>query len=332
MKKLNFIKKINLLKKIDNINSINFSNEKFYSNYFNTIKIKEFYNYNHNLFKMIIYKNSNNIIFTSNKYLLKYYFDIRFLNFINTVLLIDNHTLYLYRNFMNNKIHTSYDLTLIHTLALSNIIKKGQMTRKNINSVLNIRDQFKATNEKILNKTTIVDITIKKLIESKLKHKVSINFDQYSIKFFKKKNLYAKILRRKMRRMRRMLRWAKLSLRNFLRISLVFLCTKDIDIFAKVLLRIMNSMHYKNHRRFLYYLKLFISKSLNYYYDVLKFEGFFFYLSGKISGGGNSKKKRYAIRCGKYSLTNKMLKLKFKKGLIHTKTGVLGYRFMISYN
>ena len=90
-------------------------------------------------------------------------------------------------------------------------------------------------------------------------------------------------------------------------------------------------MHYKNHRRFLYYLKLFISKSMHYYFNILRFEGFFFYLRGKIRGGGNYKKKNYAVKCGKYSLTNKMLKLKYKKGLIHTKTGVLGYKLMISY-
>lgn len=71
---------------------------------------------------------------------------------------------------------------------------------------------------------------------------------------------------------------------------------------------------------------------MNYYFEILKFEGFFFYLSGKISGGGNSKKKNYAVKCGKYSLTNKMLKLKYIKGLIHTKTGVLGFKFMISYS
>lgn len=71
---------------------------------------------------------------------------------------------------------------------------------------------------------------------------------------------------------------------------------------------------------------------MNYYFSALKFNGFYFYLSGKISGGGNSKKKNYVVKSGKYSFTNKMLKLKYKKGLIHTKTGVMGYKFIISYS
>lgn len=74
--------------------------------------------------------------------------------------------------------------------------------------------------------------------------------------------------------MKKMLHMARLSLRSFIRVSLVFLYTKDVDLFTKVLLKIMNSMHYKNHRRFLYYLKLFINKSMNYYFSILKFSGF----------------------------------------------------------
>lgn len=220
-----------------------------------------------------------------------------------------------------------YNLTF-NKLNEQNII----FSKKISNKVINIRTQFKASNIKILKKSSMLDIILKKYIETYLDSKVSINFDKYNINFFKRKNMYVKTIRRKLRRMKKMLKWAKISLRNFIRITLIFLCTKDIEIFSKILVKIMNSMHYKNHRRFLYYFKLFITKSMNYYFELLKFEGFFFYLSGKISGGGNSKKKNYAIRCGKYSLTNKMLKLKFKKGLIHTKTGVLGYKFMISYS
>lgn len=198
-------------------------------------------------------------------------------------------------------------------------------------NISNILKPFKAGNAKLIKKISVIDLILKKYIESYLDSKVSLNFSRYCISFFSRRNIYLRVIRRRLRRMRRMLGLAKVSLRNFIRITLVFLITKDIDIFSKLLLQLMNSMHYKNHKRFLYYLKLFISKSMRYYFELLKFEGFFFYLSGKISGGGNSKKKRYAIRCGKYSLTNKMLKLKYKKGLIHTKTGVLGYKFMISY-
>lgn len=243
------------------------------------------------------------------------------------------YTIKFYKDFSLNKYYTNYNISMLNTLVL-----KQQVSKNNLKPALepekitNIRRNFKAKNLNILQKTSIIDVLLKKYIESTTDSKVSINFDKYGIVFFARKNLFIRALRRKLRRIKKMLRYSKISLRSFIRISLIFFCTKDIDIFARLLLKIMNGMHYKNHRRFLYYLKLFITKSMFYYFEILKFEGFFFYLSGKISGGGNSKKKNYVVKCGKYSLTTKMLRLKYKKGLIHTKTGVLGYKFIISYN
>jgi hypothetical protein len=248
-----------------------------------------------------------------------------FLKFFQETLIL-NH----YKELSFKKHYSNFDLNMIYTLSLINSDTKS-IFDDDAYSVINIRRPYRSTNSVLLKKTNLIDLILKKYIETNLNTRVSINFDKYGIAFVKKKNIFLRVLRRRLRRLRRMLRASDISLRNFIRITFIFLCTKDIDIFAKVLLKIMNSMHYKNHRKFLYYLKLFISKSMNYYFETLKFEGFFFYLSGKISGGGNSKKKHYVVKCGKYSLTNKMLKLKFKKGLIHTKTGVLGYKFIISY-
>lgn len=327
MKLLSLIKKINLIKKIDNISSINFDFENLNYNYKNNFISKEFIN-NKNI-KLLAINNTN---FNLKKYLTNHNFNIKFKKTLNTLPLIDNSGLRFFKNMANYKIYSNYNINMLYNLTFKKINEnKHIFSKKNTNKTLNIRNQFRATNYKLLKKTSIIDLILKKYIESYMNEKVSINFDKYNINFFRRRVLYVKVLRRKLRRMRRMLKWAKISLRNFIRITLIFLCTKDIEIFSKVLLKIMNSMHYKNHRKFLYYLKLFISKSMHYYFNILKFEGFFFYLSGKISCSGNSKKKNYAIRCGKYSLTNKMLKLKFKKGLIYTKTGVLGYRLMISY-
>lgn len=329
MQKLILIKKINLIKTIDYIDTQQFNFENKYNMYMNTIRPNEYLN--GNMAMTFSYKN-NNIIFDLKKIFRNNIWDTIFIDYINTIEKTDNFTLRYFKSMQLNKYYSSYNLNLLYTLALKDvIIAKILASKNNLNKVLNIRTEFKASNYKVLRKLTVFDIILKKYLESCLCEKISMNFDKYSIGFFRRRVLYIKVIRRKLRRMRKMLNWAKISLRNFIRITLIFLCTKDIDIFAKVLEKIMNSMHYKNHRRFLYYLKLFITKSMHYFFNILKFEGFFFYLSGKISGGGNSKKKNYAIRSGKYSLTTKMLKLKFKKGLIHTKTGVLGYKFMISY-
>lgn len=248
------------------------------------------------------------------------------------MLSLETVTIEVYKNFLFNKTYSNFSINMLHALS---IIKYEDLKSKeiqiNANNIIHIRKEFKASNVKILRKISLIDNLLKKYIETTLNTKVSINFDKYNILFLKKKSIFLKILKRKLRRIKKMLRYSKLSIRSFIRVSIIFLYAKDINLFSRVLLKVMNGMHYKNHRRFLYYLKLFISKVMNYYFEILKFEGFFFYLSGKISGGGNSKKKNYAVKCGKYSLTNKMLKLKYIKGLLHTKTGVLGFKFMISY-
>lgn len=281
----------------------------------------------HNNSNVFFIKNNNIFLnkgfFESNKY-----FKFYVLNYIS--LSIELLTLLRYRDFFLKKVYTNYDLNMLYSLALLNDNTES-IFDVDYNSIINIRKPFKASNSTLIRRTGLIDTILKKYIETILDTKVSINFDKYNLCFVKKKSIFLKILRRRMQRINRLLRNSDLSLRTFIRVTFIFMCTKDLDLFSKILLKTMNSMHYKNHRRFLYYLKLFITKSMSFYFEVLKFEGFFFYLSGKISGGGNSKKKHYVVKHGKYSLTNKMLKLKFKKGLIYTKTGVMGYKFMVSY-
>nr|YP_740730.1 Ymf64 [Tetrahymena malaccensis]ABI51639.1 Ymf64 [Tetrahymena malaccensis] len=329
MKLLILLKKINVIKKIENINSENFDNQNYRYNIQYTLQPIDFINYKHINFLL----NKTNIIFLISLFNhSNINFNKLFYIFLYSLEKVDIDSLNFFKNMLFNKFYSNYNVTLFYSIATKEIKKnKEEFFKNNTNKTLLIRNTFKTTNLRLLRKISIIDLILKKYLESQLDDKISINFDKYNLKFMRKKKLYVKVLRRKLRRMRKMLRWSKISLRNFIRLTLIFLCTKDIDIFSKVLVKIMDSMHYKNHRRFLYYLKLFISKSMHYYFSVLRFEGFFFYLSGKISGGGNSKKKNYAVKCGKYSLTNKMLKLKYKKGLIHTKTGVLGYKLMISY-
>lgn len=317
---LKLIDKINYFKKIENINLHNNNYSYLCLNILNqnkliTITEAEFYliNKNNKIFNIAyIYHDLN--------FLIKKHIDITF----------ENLNFNLYREFNLNNIYTNYNISMLYAISLLNS-DTSSIFDLDYNSTLNIRKPFKASNSNLLKKTLILDSILKKYIESILESKVSINFDKYGIEFSKKKNIFLRVLRRRMRRLRKLLRYSDVSLRNFIRITFIFMYTKDIDIFSKVLVKIMSSMHYKNHRRFLYYLKLFISKSMNFFFELLKFQGFFFYLSGKISGGGNSKKKHYVVKHGKYSLTNKMLKIKYKKGLIHTKTGVMGYKFIVSY-
>lgn len=330
MEVLIYIKKLDTIKKLDNISSNQIDTTRSMLRYINTIPYKEFIDLKKSY--LIFYKNYN-ITYNLSRIMYKSYSANIFLqSYINIIIVSDTYILEFYKNYINSKVYSNYNISILYNFSIKDLarINCWKVSSDSYN-ISNILKPFKAGNAKLIKKISVIDLILKKYIESYLDSKVSLNFSRYCISFFSRRNIYLRVIRRRLRRMRRMLGLAKVSLRNFIRITLVFLITKDIDIFSKLLLQLMNSMHYKNHKRFLYYLKLFISKSMRYYFELLKFEGFFFYLSGKISGGGNSKKKRYAIRCGKYSLTNKMLKLKYKKGLIHTKTGVLGYKFMISY-
>lgn len=319
---LNLIINLYRLKLLTNIAKSNYYNNYSVSNLLNDLKLITKKNINTILFINIIMQTYNNK--TSPIKLLK--FQIKNYILLNQELI----TLLHYKSFLCKKTYSNYDLNMLYSISLLNDNSES-IFDLNSNSIINIRKPYKATNSLLLKKTSLIDSILKKYIESNLSTNVSINFDKYNIAFVRKKSIFLRVLNRRMRRIGRLLRNSDLSLRTFIRVTFIFMCTKDIDLFSKILLKIMNSMHYKNHRKFLYYLKLFITKSMNFYFDTLKFEGFFFYLSGKISGGGNSKKKHYVVKHGKYSLTNKMLKLKYKKGLIHTKTGVMGYKFMISY-
>lgn len=176
-----------------------------------------------------------------------------------------------------------------------------------------------------------MDLFLKKYIEQHLNLNVCLNFENYHIKFCKKKNMFIKILRKRLKRLKRLLNKSKVSLKTFLKVFIILLYSKDIDMFIKVLKKALQNMHFKSHKKFLYFFKIFITKSMYYYFSIFNFKGFYFYISGKISCTGNSKTRKYIIRCGKYSFTSKNLKLKHRKDLIFTKTGVLGFSLFIAY-
>ena len=331
MQTLNLLKTIKTIKTLTKLSLLPNNYKNYYNLYVEIFQELKFFDIN--MVNLLINKKSVLIYdFKLNfNILLNLHYLIRcFMNYseFSNVSILD-----FYKDYSLNKYYSNYNISMLNTLVLKQqVVKNNLKPALEPEKIINIRREFKGKNLNVMQKTSIIDILLKKYIESITDSRVSINFDKYGIVFFTKRNLFVRALRRKLRRIKKMLRYSRISLRSFIRISLIFFCTKDIDIFARLLLKIMNAMHYKNHRRFLYYLKLFITKSMFYYFEFLKFEGFFFYLSGKISGGGNSKKKNYVVKCGKYSLTTKMLRLKYKKGLIHTKTGVLGYKFIISYN
>lgn len=114
------------------------------------------------------------------------------------------YTLNFYKDFSLNKYYSNYNISMLNTLIL-----KQQVMKNNLKPALepekitNIRRNFKAKNLNILQKTSIIDILLKKYIESNTNSKVSINFDKYGIIFFARKNLFIRALRRKLRRIKK---------------------------------------------------------------------------------------------------------------------------------
>lgn len=67
------------------------------------------------------------------------------------------------------------------------------------------------------------------------------------------------------------------------------------------------------------------------YFKFFNCLGFFLKIKGKISVGGNSKKRRYSIKVGKNSLSRKNIKFNYLKGLVRTPVGVLGFKVLLHY-
>lgn len=202
MKLLSLIKKINLIKKIDNISSINFNFENLNYKYKNNFIKKEFINKN-NIRALTI----NKMIFNIKKNLNNHNLNIEFKKSMSVMPFIDNSGLKFFKNMANYKIYTNYNIGMLYNLTFKKINEnKYLFSKKNTNKTLNIRNQFRATNFKLLKKTSIIDLILKKYIESYVNEKISMNFDKYNINFFRRRVLYVKVLRRKLRRMRRMLK------------------------------------------------------------------------------------------------------------------------------
>nr|YP_004841722.1 Ymf64 [Ichthyophthirius multifiliis]AEL89264.1 Ymf64 [Ichthyophthirius multifiliis] len=263
------------------------------------------------------YKNIYNFIFLFNN------------NFNNLLNL--NYLNYFYKisNITNNLLVSNYNISNYDF----NLYFLKLFIKKNIDKYLTNNNNLITINKKIiLFRTSFLDIVLKKYIEYFLNSKVFINFDKYNIKFFKKKKKLINFFKKKLKRIHRILKKTKITLKAFIFITVIFLFSKDINLYYRILTLIIQQTHFKNHKRFLYYLKIFITKTLLKFYKLTNFTGFYFFISGKISCSGNSKTRKYIISYGKHSFTNKMLKLNIKKGLIYTKTGVLGFKFFISYN
>ncbi len=107
---------------------------------------------------------------------------------------------------------------------------------------------------------------------------------------------------------------------------------QDIYLFKNWLRIKMIKMSFKKHRRFLYYLKVFLINLFLPYIKKFNLEGFYIKVKGKIGLGGNSKKRSYSIKCGKFARYNKNLKLYYDFFSVSTLSGSLGVKIIFLYS
>lgn len=120
-------------------------------------------------------------------------------------------------------------------------------------------------------------------------------------------------------------------IKKFLEIYLIFMYTKDTSFLSNWLKHIMEDLYYKNHKKFLMFFKNILFFLFKYLKTFFKINGLKFLIKGKISLGGNSKKKKFKINLGACSLTKKNNYINFNKDYIRTVSGTLGYTIFIFF-
>jgi len=112
---------------------------------------------------------------------------------------------------------------------------------------------------------------------------------------------------------------------------LVNIFLKNSKNICKFIKKKLESVHFKEHRRyFLFFFKI-INEYIKNNFKILKINGLLMKLKGKLGRGGNSRTKTMFFRIGKTSPGDKSLALNSNKWNTWTKTGSFSCTFQIFY-
>lgn len=172
------------------------------------------------------------------------------------------------------------------------------------------------------------DYFLNKYFSNKIKNNSILNLNS-KIFFFLDQNKYLFWLLNIMKKNNAMLFFNLNNFKKTIELFLFSLYTKDTKLISNWLKSIMEKIYYKNHKKFLMFFKnilFFLFKYLNSY---LKIKGLKFLLKGKIALGGNSKKKKFDLKFGRFSLTKKNSIINYNKDFVKTISGTLGFYIFI---
>lgn len=118
---------------------------------------------------------------------------------------------------------------------------------------------------------------------------------------------------------------------DFLDLLWYSLYLKDLNLISSWICQLLESIHFKFHRKFILFFQNFVNKHERIFYDIFNLKGFFFDIRGKVGVTGNSKKRHFFFKIGKINKSTKKRKIEFKQSLVRTPSGVLGLTFILSY-
>ena len=93
----------------------------------------------------------------------------------------------------------------------------------------------------------------------------------------------------------------------------------------------MESLNFKNHKKFLTFFNNFLNKYSGLFIDVLQIKGFFFDIRGKVGVTGSSKKRHFCFKFGSLNKSSKKTKINFNQNLVRTYSGVMGLTYILNY-
>lgn len=351
-----------------NSNSLlNFNNDKLknFSIFYNSkINSKEFYFLSKNLpmlnLNNLVYfikpfnntllfgKNVDIIIF--NKFI-KNSKKINFSFFIKKIKIKNNFYIYNYiKNIVN--VNDLFNFSLVSSKYLNNYI---YLFSKN-NFLINTNN-IKKNNKYIYNNYYPVfiyknDNNLYNLFFKKFKSNLNVNFVLFTnkiiinfIESFSKRRIFIKTLNNFNRKINNYyfkrivnehknyqpLYWKNFMMLDFLDIIWYSFLLKDLKMLSDWVSKFMETLNFKNHKKFLSFFNNFINKYSGVFMDVLRIKGFFFDIRGKVGVTGSSKKRHICFKFGSINKSSKQSKIDFNQNLVRTYSGVMGLTYIICY-
>lgn len=258
----------------------------------------------------------NSIVINCSKYSTLKLFNNTNLNFLFIYNLL-NHNQSVNKKLLNSNVISNYDFKYLFTYYFFFV--------QNIK--LGLSKYFSTTYQ---NNFFFLKFFVLKFINSIVKDKnVFLSFNKDNLITLTDKSFYF-YLSKKVKYLR-FLNEINLKGKSFLNLLLVFLYNKDVVLFKNALKSILENLHFKTHRKFLYNLKIIFKSLAPIFYSRFKCLGLYIQVKGKIGVGGNSKKRKFVYKLGSFSFTKKNQKLSYAKDSIRTYSGVLGIRIFLAY-